>query len=259
MPSESEFPHHRELGHADTSSDTYRCALTLGLMAKYWDVGRVKTRLGATIGMRKAALLHRMFVQHLCQTMSAVAETRVISLSPDDRIDAMNESLRHWGLAGQWRISAQGEGDLGSRMERWFRDQIESDPSQAILIGADCPTLRPEQISQAADVLADHDVVLGPAADGGYYLIGLRGPWNDQYETLFREIPWSSPQVLGVTLDRVSSASLSAGQLETREDIDTMNELNSLRERLRQLPASALEKEIDAILDDDAASRELEQ
>lgn len=130
----------------------------------------------------------------------------------------------------------QGEGSLGNRMERWF-DTVLGDPrqatSRAILIGADCPTLSVAMLDEAQHRLATHDVVLGPAADGGYYLIGISTPWNaGRFHTIFDEIPWSTDQVFRITRERLVDAGISCYQLQEREDIDTMAELNRLRKQL---------------------------
>ncbi len=118
--------------------------------------------------------------------------------------------------------------------------------SWAILLGADCPTIRPELISTADQLLNVHDIVLGPACDGGYYLIGLRGRWeHDRFESLFHEMPWSTPEVLEITRSRAAAAGLSYAELETGEDVDTVVELNNLLSSLGERDAglrSAIEK-----------------
>jgi glycosyltransferase A (GT-A) superfamily protein (DUF2064 family) len=130
----------------------------------------------------------------------------------------------------------QADGSLGNRMEQWF-DAVLRAPrqpaSRAILIGADCPTLSLAQIQEAHDQLAKHDMVLGPATDGGYYLIGVSAPWTvARFHSIFDEVPWSTDQVLRVTLQRIAAAGLSCYQLKEQEDIDTAAELNRLREQL---------------------------
>lgn len=217
-------------------------------MTKYWDAGKVKTRLGATIGLERAAEIHRLFVAHLCASLGQVADQNIACLSPDHVLEKFQTDLRTWGLEQTWRAMPQGDGTLGERMERWFIHSLGDDiphppstksraqPPRAILIGADCPRLDPSQIRHAGELLGGHDVVLGPAADGGYYLIGLRGPWDSHptgFETLFRNIPWSTEQVLPITRERLKLAGLSFTELETREDVDTIVELNHLRASLQ--------------------------
>lgn len=216
--------------------------LTLGLMMKYWDVGQVKTRLGATIGMHRAAALHRLFVSHLCRTLADVADWNIVSLAPDLRLGRFRSDLRSWGLDDRWNMLPQGDGDLGQRMQRWFvhclggaRPGSGPRSVRAILIGADCPQLESDHIRQADRLLQRHDAVVGPAADGGYYLLGLRGPWESHaasFESLFHDVPWSTEDVLRITQDRLARARLSVALLDRREDIDTNIQLNRLRESL---------------------------
>jgi hypothetical protein len=149
----------------------------------------------------------------------------------------METALKSWGLDGQWDIKSQGAGNLGERMQRWFIHNLGTRSSRAILIGADCPRLDAGHIEKASEILQTREVVLGPAADGGYYLIGLRGAWQSnesRFETLFHDVPWSTEQVLNVTRGRLEAAGLSFAELETREDVDTIDELRNLCESLEQ-------------------------
>lgn len=201
-------------------------------MTKYWDIGEVKTRLGATIGMERAGRLHELFVAHLCATLSQARCRKIICLAPDDRMVDAKSALESWGVDRHWEIAPQGRGSLGERMQRWFIHNLPSESSRAILIGTDCPLLSVEHIEQANQVLHSHDVVLGPAHDGGYYLIGLAGPWASnqaRIQTLFDDVPWSTNQVLPITRDRLQKAALSYAELEPREDVDTIKELDNLR------------------------------
>lgn len=222
-------------------------------MTKFWDCGKVKTRLGKAIGMERAGSLHQLFVSHLCASLAHVASRKVLCLAPDHRLAAMESALQSWGLNGQWKVMAQGSGNLGERIQRWFIHNLPDESSRAILIGADCPRLGAEQIDQASEVLRKRDVVLGPAADGGYYLIGLQGAWlaNEfRFEKLFRDVPWSTDQVLNVTRSRLDTAGLIFAELETREDVDTIDELRNLRKSLagETNPHAELKTGIDRIL-----------
>ena len=138
-------------------------------------------------------------------------------------------------------------------MQRWFVHNLRTESSRAILIGADCPRLDVGEIEQAGKLLQTKQVVLGPAADGGYYLIGLRGAWQpneSRFETLFHDVPWSTEQVLSVTRGRLKAAGLSITELETREDVDTIDELRNLCKSLEQATDrhTELKKGIDRIL-----------
>ena len=228
-------------------------SLTLGLMAKYWTVGTVKTRLGASIGMVKSASLHQLFVSHLCRNLCRIGRRRVICVAPDDQRTAIESSLRSLQLDHLWDVAMQGEGDLGQRMKRWFTCYLDGPASRAILIGADCPTLEPELIGHAGNLLGDHDVVLGPAVDGGYYLIGLRGSWasiQSRVDSLLTDIPWSSERVMSISRARCQDAGLSWVELPVREDVDTIRELNNLQAMLSDSCGrnAELKTEIDRIL-----------
>jgi hypothetical protein len=160
---------------------------------------------------------------------------------PEDR-SLFLDQLDRWGLAGEWTIVDQGDGDLGRRMNRWFETTLAGDLSAtapdesaaAILIGADCPSIDASVIADAGDRLADADVVLGPAADGGYYLIGMHArsaTWSD-LASLFVDVPWSTDRVLSVTVANCKTVGLRVAMLGQREDIDTIDELNRLRRSL---------------------------
>lgn len=199
--------------------------ISLGVMAKYWARGSVKTRLGATIGMDRAAQLHRTFCRHLAIKLADSAEHRSFVITPSDReTDFANL------LPPRWRIEHQCDGDLGLRMSHWFRSQSGRD---SVLIGADCPTLSEATVSEAVGLLENHDVVLGPAADGGYYLIALRGPWRREYAELFRQIPWSGADVFAMTCRRAEQSGLELATLSVMEDVDTEVELERLVATLR--------------------------
>lgn len=211
-------------------------SLTLGLLTKYWEVGQVKSRLGKDIGMARAASLHRSFVLHLCHSLASIHARRVVCLAPQSARDPLRETLCSQGLERAWEVMLQTEGSLGDRMGGWL-DAVFCDPSQptscAILIGADCPTVTVRQIEEARRKLESHDVVIGPAADGGYYLIGVSAPWShDRCRTLFAEIPWSTDQVYPLTRSRIAEAGMSCSELETQGDVDTLDDLYRLREEL---------------------------
>ncbi|TWU05719.1 FAD-dependent oxidoreductase [Stieleria varia] len=215
----------------------------LGVMAKYWSAGAVKTRLAAAIGSANAAALHRLFCLHLADQLGQSGESRWFVVSPPERLAAFRQEL-----PDTWETCLQSDGDLGHRMMTWFRSQMQVSqrhdddggstatsrrvPNRCILIGADCPTLDAGTIQLAFEHLATHDVVLGPARDGGYYLIGFSGQWSPRYESLMQEMPWSSDQVFDETVKRVRAAELSLALLPTMEDIDTITELQNLQTQL---------------------------
>ena len=204
-------------------------AVTLGIMTKYWASGKVKTRIGKTIGMAPAADLHQLFISKLCESLSTAADQRCLCITPREKLPSMQLALEEWQLSQKWGVVIQEEGDLGARMSGWFHQFLgASGNNAAILIGGDCPLLSKEDILRTVDCLRRCDVVLGPACDGGYYLIGITGPWRSELETIFQEIPWSTDEVLSLTRQKLVQANLTFKELETREDIDTERELAHL-------------------------------
>jgi hypothetical protein len=237
----------------------------LGIMAKYWQPGRVKTRLGGAIGMDAAAEVHRELCLHLAETLRTAADRRAFVIDPASRRETFAACL-----PPGWLTELQAEGDLGRRMQAWFDRSLpprfperarslertrstagvpgnadgEDGREDRILIGADCPQVTPTVIDRAATLLQDHAVVLGPATDGGYYLIGLRGGWRSEYECLLREMPWSSEAVLEETRRRADAAGLRVAMLEPRDDIDTKEDLTRVLTRLNESVAGSAERRL---------------
>lgn len=133
--------------------------------------------------------------------------------------------IRHWLRPG-WSARPQEAGDLGARMSAAFEEAFAEGAQRVALIGSDCPEILDTDIQAAWDALREHDVVLGPALDGGYWLIGLRQP----QPALFNGVSWSTGAVLRETLDRVSRAGLRAFLLRTLRDIDTEEDWQSFRQ-----------------------------
>ena len=125
-------------------------------------LGAVKTRLAATIGEDAALAAYRLMAETVLNTLTGWPSVE-LRITPDDA----EPELRQW-IQSDWQYAPQGSGDLGNRMHRAFSEANRP----AIIIGTDCPTFQIEDLIKAADALSRHDVVLGPATDGGYWLIG---------------------------------------------------------------------------------------
>ncbi len=189
--------------------------------------GYVKTRLGRQVGHDQATRIYRV-----------MAERQVRSVPENFRVEvhyaprgAQNE-MRGW-LGSNYHYCVQTGGDLGQRLTQAFARGFRRGAKEIIAVGADCPGLDGASLTEAVRRLRKTDVVLGPAADGGYYLIGLRLPAPQ----LFEGIAWSSENVLRQTLDRVALRGLSCELLTVKEDID---DLESLRRHLDGDASSAL-------------------
>jgi hypothetical protein len=139
------------------------------LLARYPEPGRVKTRLTLALGAEGAAALHRRLVLRTLRAASTACQSAGLEL--EVRFDGGSEDqMRHWlGIRGLCR--AQGEGDLGQRMASAFADSFRDGAPSAVIIGSDCPGLTPGLLAAAFDRLSEAPVTLGPANDGGYYLL----------------------------------------------------------------------------------------
>lgn len=194
-------------------------------MAKAPAPGTVKTRLCPPLSPVMAALLYECFVQDTLGKARSLPDAElVISFSPADARAAFKSIAPDAGC-----YLPQDGRDIGERMCRCF-DRLCGPDSAVVLIGADLPTLPVDHLHQAFDALeaGRADVVFGPAFDGGYYLIGMTSPHHE----LFREIPWSTDQVLSRSIERTNALGLSRHLLPQWYDIDTPDDLARLKSEL---------------------------
>jgi len=192
------------------------------VFARAPEPGRVKTRLVPLLGKRGAARLHARLVERTLQTAVASAIGDVALSCTPAISDAYFTALRErYGL----RLQSQGRGDLGTRMHRAFARALRRH-SYAVLIGSDCPALRPADLRAAARALkAGADAVLSPAEDGGYALIGLRRASR----RLFDGISWGGPTVLAQTRARLRRLGWRCRELRTVWDVDRPADVARLR------------------------------
>ena len=184
----------------------------LVLFARYPTPGRAKTRLIPALGADGAANLHRRLTE---RTLTTLSDT---GLPVELRSTGASAAAFHNWL-GALAVVPQGRGHLGARMAR-----AASPP--AILVGADIPGLTAAYVHEAAALLADHPVVIGPALDGGYYLIGVAkpAPW------LFAPMAWGSDQVFATTLQRCAARGVVPGLLPPLADLDRPEDLGEWTE-----------------------------
>ncbi|MBI2497830.1 MAG: TIGR04282 family arsenosugar biosynthesis glycosyltransferase [Opitutae bacterium] len=174
--------------------------------------GTVKTRLGREMGFAEATAVYRDLAEQQLRRIPDEFRTE-IHYAPHGAVGEM----RAW-LGRKFNYRVQRSGDLGQRMRHAFAHAFERGCQSIIAIGSDCPELDEPCLRRAAALLATVDVVLGPATDGGYYLIGLRRP----APRLFEEIEWSTATVLATTLERVRECQLTHALLREMEDIDDL-------------------------------------
>lgn len=198
-------------------------ARELGVFAKYWQPGEVKTRLAAQLGDAVAAAFHRACVQTVVQRFSTIADRRVLAFSP------VHREAEFAALAGpRWQLRPQAAGDLGQRMLSFFAEAFAAGAAAVVLIGSDSPTMPDDFLHEAFDRLATTDAVLGPAEDGGYYLIGL----TRFVPSIFDSVAWSTAKVCRQTIERLQAVDCRCHLLAPWYDIDTPHELGRLRAEL---------------------------
>ena len=208
---------------------------TLGIFAKQPVPGMVKTRLGAEIGHDAAAALYAAFQRDLLFRTRETAERRVLAWAP---LGADAEAYFRGVTFPGDILWPQPEGMLGERLLRFFQEFLLRGP--VVVIGTDSPTLPVELIKQALESLQNVDAVLGPATDGGYYLIGQSKP----VPQLFTNIDWSSPDVLRQTIERLRSAGGSFELLAPWYDVDTLADVKFLRGHINGLRHSGSQHDI---------------
>ena len=202
----------------------------LGVFAKYWRPGAVKTRLGREIGMDAAAELYRTMLETTVHRLAEVGDTRTIVFSPASSRGAFARIA-----VDRWACEPQVEGDLGERMQAFATDALSSGAERVAIVGTDCPHLPPAWVHEAFETLADYDVVLGPSTDGGYYLLGMRRlvGSRDGVPPIFKDIAWSTPEVFSQTVARLAASDLSFAVLNETFDVDDSAGLRKLDDHLR--------------------------
>ncbi len=171
-------------------------------------LGQVKTRLASGMGEQPAMEIYMHLVQLTYSALEAVqipVWTYFSDFIPESTHPTVEKSFVQQGQ------------DLGERMSNAFASTFDSGIEKVVLIGTDCPTLQSQHLLQAFTALNDSDLVLGPATDGGYYLIGMKV----RAAYLFEGIAWSTSQVLSQTLHVASQHSLTTTLLPELYDIDT--------------------------------------
>lgn len=224
-----------------TSKNSY------GIMIKYPEPGRVKTRLALEIGEVKASEICKQLTEQVLGNTSPIDDTyqRIVFIDPMEReID-----FRAW-LPREKFVAQQGS-DLGERMDNIIRYLLDRGAEKAVITGSDIPNLGRDIIIQAFDKLDHVDAIIGPAADGGYYLIGMKSPQPE----LFHNMPWSTRDVLAVTVRTLKHSGKSYGLLPILSDLDTIEDLDHNLYEKRATPLSLIKPYDGAQVSNRAAKR----
>ena len=196
----------------------------LVIFTRYPEPGITKTRLIPVLGPEGAAAVQRQMTEHLLDNVSRLVRTRPLTV--EIRFAGGDARLMQNWLGSDFLYAAQGDGELDKRMTAALTAAFDAGAKAAVIIGTDIPGITAEIIGRAFDVLRQKDAVFGPAADGGYYLVGLRkGAFGRALPTLFSGLPWGTNRVLALSMERTAELTLSVALLDTLEDVDRPEDL----------------------------------
>ncbi|MBT4929947.1 MAG: glycosyltransferase [Flavobacteriales bacterium] len=198
---------------------------SLIIFVRNLDKGKVKTRLAESVGDDQALIIYHKLLQYTRSVTKQLNCDKFVYYS--DRID--HNDL--WDNMKYEKHLQQGQ-SLGERMQSALADQFALGKQRVLIIGSDCIELETYMIKEAFAVLENNDVVIGPASDGGYYLLGMR----KFLPTLFENKEWSGDNLLMDTLLDLKKMSAKYYLLKTLNDIDTVEDLDSIGRRSEQKP-----------------------
>ena len=191
----------------------------LGVFAKYWGRGQVKTRLAATEGADRATGMYRAFLDSTLARFGLPAWNPVVAFTPAERREDFDNFV-----PTPWHVEPQVEGDLGARLRHFFQATLDNGYQQVVVIGSDSPNLPVNFVADAFAALQEVPVVLGPSDDGGYYLIGLNSPASE----LFDNVDWGTAAVWSQTVEHLQSHRIPFVQLPAWYDVDDRESLQRL-------------------------------
>lgn len=194
------------------------------IFTRYPQAGLVKTRLIPELGADGAAGIHRSMSERIVRTARMLADDRG-SLLTVYYMGGSHQLMRKW-LGPELLYQEQTGADLGQKMMLAFRDAWQRGAKRAVLIGTDCPALDSGLIIDALAALHSSLLVLGPAMDGGYYLIGTTNTLPaDTLSLLFTDIAWGTADVCQETIDRARRTGVTPSILKELHDIDHPGDL----------------------------------
>lgn len=198
------------------------------LFLKNFLAGRVKTRLAARLGDRGALEIYTAMVADLLARLEPLRDRLIpyFDVPPGPADHPLDCPRSICSLLSRGLIKVQQGKELGERMGRAFQEVFAAGAQRAVLIGSDIPQIDAELLEGYFSALRSFPMVLGPAADGGYYLIGFQ---RKRFEaSVFRGIEWSTEQVFEQTLNKARSCGLACHIGTELQDVDTLEDLESL-------------------------------
>lgn len=202
-----------------SAADPRRPAALLCVFAKLPTPGLVKTRLTDAISEEDAAAACQSLCDHVVAVAHAALEDHVRLAVWHDPPEAAEHFRNRYPQLDA--VAPQSGSDLGARMRECMQRGLTEGHDRVVIVGSDCFDLTPAILRQALAVLDAHDTIIGPARDGGYYLVGMRG----DHTAIFDGIPWSTPDVLELTYQRIRDLELSCFTLPELSDVDTVEDL----------------------------------
>jgi rSAM/selenodomain-associated transferase 1 len=227
------FVEDREIARHHLEESQLRTALIMRdtavvIMARVPEPGRVKTRLMPDLTAEQAAGVYEQFLRHLVFRIDQMGFGElIICHDPPDAIDCMRHIVGQETKAGYW---PQIPGDLGAKLADAARAEARNRP-QVLFLGVDSPDVPDEYLRRVAQLLDSHDVVIGPAEDGGYWTIALRS--SIDAGRLFAGIEWSSGREFDQTVAAARRLGYKVGLADRWHDVDRPVDLRGLIERLR--------------------------
>lgn len=181
-------------------------------------LGKVKTRLAATLGDEEALKIYQILIGHTHKVIQSIAADTYIFFS-----DFLPDNYKQEDSNFSFQVQ-QGK-DLGDRMNNAFQFLFKNGYERVLIIGTDCAVLEPKHIQAAIQKLNSSEVVIGPAEDGGYYLLGMKSLTSN----IFIDMEWSTENVLKETIDRLTQESISYSTIEILSDIDHEEDWNKVK------------------------------
>ena len=177
--------------------------------------GKVKTRLGKSIGEKKALEVYKKLVSHTIKEVEKLTARVKVYFFYSEEAPTSNQ------IPAKHQFLIQNGKTLGDRMAAAFDWAAKEGYNKKIIIGSDCAELSVEHLNQAFSDLEGNELVIGPAKDGGYYLIGMK----NCHPEIFADIQWSTNSVYNTTIDKIESSALQYATLKVLSDIDDLEDL----------------------------------
>ncbi|MFC1879895.1 TIGR04283 family arsenosugar biosynthesis glycosyltransferase [Thermodesulfobacteriota bacterium] len=202
------------------------------IFTRYPEPGTTKTRMIPVLGAEGASDLQRRMTDHLVSKLKTWMEQRPVEV--EIRFDGGSQRLMREWLGPSFTYRRQGRGPIGRRMQRALVDGFQNGYTSIVIIGSDIPDISTAIIQQAFEALKSNNLVLGPAGDGGYYLLGMQKADKGQaYPELFEAINWGTNQVLSQTIAAAHKLGTDYALLDTLKDVDRPEDLKIWNRALR--------------------------